>query len=294
MAIKLGTSAFNKAFKGATAINKIYAGDYKAFPSGTPFVTEIASPTAVYSMRQVAPNQTRCMQIRRDSDNTTIDIGFINRTLDEQAIIDFCTTSNGFVTLWEDGSGNGRHATQSVMLSQPKIYDVGTGVVKENGKPAISFDGISNSFSTDFSLTQPNSIVSILKPYTVESSSYTFDSGITAEDTNRQIMSPNFTSPHNWRIFAARNLTSSVIPTLQTVVICGLFNGGGSNIRLNGNQIISGDVGTNNMEGMQIGKSKITNNAWHGAIQEIIFYNVDTSDNISQIENNINGFYQIY
>lgn len=51
--------------------------------------------------------------------------------------------SDCFITKWYVQSGNGNDAIQTVVTNQPKIYDVATGeVTKENGKPAIIFDGV--------------------------------------------------------------------------------------------------------------------------------------------------------
>ena len=44
------------------------------------------------------------------------------------------------MTTWYDQIGNGNDATQSVATAQPKIYDAATGVVTENGKPAVQWD----------------------------------------------------------------------------------------------------------------------------------------------------------
>ena len=54
--------------------------------------------------------------------------------------------SDCFVTKWYDQSGKGNDANQTVVTNQPKIYDVATGeVTKENGKPAMVFDGVDDN-----------------------------------------------------------------------------------------------------------------------------------------------------
>ena len=54
--------------------------------------------------------------------------------------------SDCFVAKWYDQSGNGNHATQTVATNQPKIYDVLTGdITRENGKPAMVFDGVNDN-----------------------------------------------------------------------------------------------------------------------------------------------------
>ena len=54
--------------------------------------------------------------------------------------------SDCFLTTLYDQSGNGNHANQTVVTNQPKVYDVATGdLTKENGKPAMVFDGVDDN-----------------------------------------------------------------------------------------------------------------------------------------------------
>lgn len=54
--------------------------------------------------------------------------------------------SDCFVTTLYNQNGDGNHATQTIASNQPKIYDIATGeVTKENGKPAMVFDGMGDS-----------------------------------------------------------------------------------------------------------------------------------------------------
>lgn len=56
--------------------------------------------------------------------------------------------SDCFLTTLYDQSGNGNNATQTTDTNQPKIYDVLTGeVTKENGKPAMVFDGVDDNLA---------------------------------------------------------------------------------------------------------------------------------------------------
>jgi len=71
-----------------------------------------------------------CMRIRRQSDNAETDIGFdAVGMLDVQAIATFCGTARGFVKTWYDQSGNSAHYTNSVISTQPYIYQPSTGGV---------------------------------------------------------------------------------------------------------------------------------------------------------------------
>lgn len=86
------------------------------------------------------------IRVRRANDNAEQNIGFdALGNLDTTALTAFCAGTNGFVTTWYDQSGNNKNGVQSSATSQPKIYDSVTGVLTQNGKPTVSFDG-SNDF----------------------------------------------------------------------------------------------------------------------------------------------------
>jgi len=78
----------------------------------------------------------------------------------------YTPTENAFVTTWYDQTGLGRHATQSVVASQPQIVSAGS-VITQGGKPTIKFDGIddylkiitfTSSVKTIFALFQHNGV----------------------------------------------------------------------------------------------------------------------------------------
>lgn len=88
------------------------------------------------------------IRVRRASDNTEQNIGFdALGDLDTTALTAFCTGTNGFVTTWYDQSGNNKNGLQISAISQPKIYDSVTGVLTQNGKPTVSFDGTNDFLS---------------------------------------------------------------------------------------------------------------------------------------------------
>lgn len=91
------------------------------------------------------------IRVRRASDNTEQNIGFdALGNLNTSALTTFCTGTNGFVTTWYDQSGNNKNGLQISAISQPKIYDSVTGVLTQNGKPTVSFDGTNDFLSCGF------------------------------------------------------------------------------------------------------------------------------------------------
>ena len=101
---------------------------------------------AAYSTRRLNGNVTECMVIRRASGTpATTTIGFDGSgNISEADIISFCTGTTCTVSEWIDQSGNGNDATAPSTGQEPTIY-TGGALVKENGKLALDFDGVSNT-----------------------------------------------------------------------------------------------------------------------------------------------------
>lgn len=96
-----------------------------------------------FSLRKLTNSYSGpCLQVRRGGDDAIENIYFKNDgTLDTQAIVNFCGANSGFVRIWWDQSANGDWLYQPTFVRQPKIYDSVTGIVTQNGKPALYFDG---------------------------------------------------------------------------------------------------------------------------------------------------------
>ena len=106
------------------------------------------SAAAAYSLRKLRSAYTgSAIRVRRSSDNTEQDIGFVNNALDTSSLTSFCGSGNGFVTTWYDQSGNGYNATQSTASYQPQIVSNGS-MLTTNSKPSLKFDGTNDNMST--------------------------------------------------------------------------------------------------------------------------------------------------
>lgn len=96
---------------------------------------------AAYSLRLLSSTYSgSAIQVRRNNDDATMDIGFNNAgNLDETALLNFVGYNSGYVSTWYDQSGFGRDAEQTDINQQPRIVDAGV-VETKNGKPTIFFD----------------------------------------------------------------------------------------------------------------------------------------------------------
>lgn len=118
-------------------------------PCSSYLLDDYSGAAAAYSLRQL-----RCaysgssIRVRRSSDNTEQDIGFVNGELDTTSLKTFVGTGgsdDGFVVTWYDQSGSGTNVTQSTSGNQPFIMD--NGIVQRQGaKPAILFVAASSNY----------------------------------------------------------------------------------------------------------------------------------------------------
>jgi hypothetical protein len=104
------------------------------------------SPTVAYSVRKLSKTYHGfCLRVRRSSDNALLDIGFdSNGDLDTISMISFVGSSNGFVAVWYDQSGNQNNLKQVTQIYQPKIINSGV-LITSNGKPFVGFYGTPSS-----------------------------------------------------------------------------------------------------------------------------------------------------
>jgi len=92
---------------------------------------------AAYSLRQLSSNYTgSAIRVRRSSDNTEQNIGFVDGVLDTASLLTFCGVGDGAVTTWYDQSGNNKNAVQSSAVSQPFVVVSGS-IILDGSKPVI-------------------------------------------------------------------------------------------------------------------------------------------------------------
>ncbi|WMW77321.1 putative Ig domain-containing protein [Flavobacterium sp. 20NA77.7] len=129
----------------ATADYTITASNIGGSTSATINITVLpilnfATATAAYSLRRLSPSYIgNAIRVRRSSDNTEQDIGFDGSgNLNQTSLISFVGSSNGYVTIWYDQSGNARNVLQSTIANQPQIVSNGS-LITRAGKPVVYF-----------------------------------------------------------------------------------------------------------------------------------------------------------
>ena len=252
---------------------------------------EYGGAAAAYSLRKLSSSYSGdAIVVRRSSDNATQNIGFIENELDTTTLNSFCSGANGFITTWYDQSGNGNNSTNATASEQPKIYDASTGVILENGKPAVSFDGVDDRLGTDIipDENQPFTAFFIRKYLNVSGGTFV---GLSV-DSSASTGYAEISFFGQFRSFYNTYLGSFTSNTLQGLWYS-LGNSTSSEIGLDGQTAIVGNAGTNGLEVINIGSAHTSFFA-NINVQEVIIYNSNQSSNRTGIETNINDFYNIY
>jgi hypothetical protein len=138
-----------------SAIQQVLLGEYGAAGGGggSLLLDTYGSAAVAYSTRKLSTAYAgSCMKVRRSSDNTTQNIGFVSNTLDTASLLTFCGAGNGFVDTWYDQSGNGFDVAQATQANQPQIVASGA-VVTKNSLPSVQFDGVNDGLASAFSIT---------------------------------------------------------------------------------------------------------------------------------------------
>jgi hypothetical protein len=246
---------------------------------------EYSGAAAAYSLRQLSSTYTGdSIRVRRASDNTEQDIGFVNNELDTATLESFCSGTNGFVTTWYDQSGNAYNATQSTAANQPQIVSSGS-VLTLNSKPCISPNGTSDNltFTTISSTTHYISVVggeTTKGRFLSTSSGYTsyIESGL----TNNRI-----------RIGSVYNLSSRILQTQKILTWARVTTD--SNVYQNSVLNTNATVSISALDlGQLFQNANDPSTSSDGKFQEIIIYTSNQNANRTGIEANTNTYYGIY
>lgn len=275
--------AFNNLLKTEGAPITVYATRAEVV-SRSGLLADYPGAAAAYSLRLLDTDYTGdAIRVRRASDNTEQDIGFDgNGDLDTAALASFCSGTDGFVKTWYDQSGNANDASQSTTANQPKIYDGTTGVVTENGKPAI--DWASDSMVMPASIGVDFSIAWVWR---------SDDAGLNQLILNTQV--DCYWNPSGvYRLYFGGTVydfptsQGAVSPTTHSVIWQNYSTSETWYMRSNGNEKSFAAGASYTPSSGSIGQ------AVDGRIQELIIWNSNQSTNRSDIEDNINTFYSIF
>jgi len=286
-----------------TGIEENINSEYLIYqPTDTPTSGLLATYTgaaAAYSVRQLANTAVIALRVRRDSDDEETNIGFdANGDLDSQAISDFCSTANGYVTRWWDQSTNGNHADQATDASQPQIYN-GTAVITENGKPALEFDG-SNDLMDSPTMTVTDG--EFMQTAVYANNTNVANSAVATLDTSpvrvaQTIQFPNTTTVRLLTFNSSGGIdaiisASTTSAGTQTLATSHVLNGQGE-VFVNGVGALTGTVNVRtDQTTIRLGNNLSGNGPLDGRVQEVIHWPSEQT-NRTAIESNIDTYFSI-
>jgi len=214
--------------------------------------------------------------------------------LDTVALADHCGSNDGFVSKWYCQSGNSNDAVQTNTGSMPKIYDGTTGVMTDgNGALTISYDA-SNDFMTT-ALTLNTESISVFAVNQTPNGSFAPIVGLggataylnleiqNAQDANLKVYAGNG-STYTTHASSTGTSTDAMLYSYSKV-------GNALSGYVNGAQEISATEtkSSSGVLGFRV-RSKVTVTY----ISEVVIYQSDQSSNRTNIESNINTFYDIF
>ena len=237
-----------------------------------------------YSLRKLRTAYTgAAIRVRRSSDNTETDIGFVENVLDTSTLLTFCGASNGFITIWYDQSGNANNLVQTTSANQPIIVNSGS-LITRNGKPYFQ------ASSTQF-LNFTTSVLVTTHSYWIN---YEKDTS-----GNQAILLKNG-STYIWLDYQLNqivNQTTITIPSIYNVNTLYLNNtivNQLSNSIIYRNGISIGTTTTVPASGEAISLPANQFRTAKITLTEFVLYISDQSTNRVNITNNINTYYTIF
>ena len=250
---------------------------------------------AAYSLRRLRTAYTGdAIRVRRASDNTEQDIGFVSNELDTSALTTFCSGTNGFVKTWYDQSGNARDATQTTAANQPKIVSSGS-LLLMNSKPTVFFDGINDSFLLSTTIPAQNT-------YSLFSVGFVNNTA-----TGNDMIIAGNTGSYGFRFDGSATNPKITITKVGIADVVSAFITGGKQTLATfltndttssvfTDSILRATSGINSPSTVidRIGAASPSGQPYLGNMQEIVFYTSNQSTNRTGIETNINDFYSIY
>jgi len=286
--MKIGSTDIVDCKIGTTQVNKIYLGSNLVWEKagGILLLDLYPNASAAYSLRKLRTAYSgSAIRVRRSSDNSEQDIGFVDNELDTSSLLSFVGAGDGFVSAWYDQSGSS-NATQDTAASQPKIVNAGA-LILENGKPTILWDGTNDYLDSSMTIGSNFTSITIAK-----TSNQLNNAKLILDETNMKGFLFVNANTFNWYDGASTYNIGSA-NALQNLFYISA-NGVDSKVIVNGIDKSINTIQNNGYGSLRIGGRVNVPQYWNGNSQEIIFYPTDQRVNYTGIESNINSHYNIY
>ena len=261
-------------------------GDY--FTQNTPLLDTYSGAAAAYSLRLLDSTYTGALVNVWNGTSYADIYPNVFGELDTVALAAHCGSNDGFIRYWYDQSGNTNTAAQTTTANMPKIYDGTTGVVTENGLAAMTItNGQGFTLSSGIGAST-NKYAFIVHAVDSADTSWSFFGDSTAVEviplaqdgnTGTSLASAGFL-PIN-----AIYKDGSALSVTTRDDLHAAYTSAGQSLTV---MDFEGSAGIGIMFNRGGGRD------YSGTAQAVIIYDADKSANRTNIEDNINTFYNIY
>lgn len=160
----MGITITNSGQGSVVRFRNLGRGGLMTSTVAAPLLNAYPGAAIACSLRKLRSDYTGfCIQVTRQIDSATLNIGFVNNVLDTATLSTFIGSGTGKITIWYDQSGNGNNLTKDTLFPQPQIINNGV-LYTINSKPTILF--LTNellNFTTALSSFNPISLFLIQK-----------------------------------------------------------------------------------------------------------------------------------
>ena len=262
--------------------------------TGTLLLDLYPGAAAAYSLRHLRTAYSgSAIQVRRSSDDSLQDIGFVDGNLDTASLLSFVGSGDGFVKIWYDQSGEGNDAAQGSASNQPKIVSSGV-VITENSEPSVEFNGTTDYIQNQLSVGATVTAFAVSKIVDEPDYNFIYDSFGTGARLRLGLWTTN-------GYFADNGDGANAVATTASDGSQHLF------FAKHSNSEVSISVDQDTLQTVESTNFSQTTQYWNigarndggehfleGTIQELIIYPSDESENRTDIETNINEYYNVY
>lgn len=192
------------------------------------------------------------------------------------------------VSLWEDQSGNGNDVKQTTPSLQPTVEASAI-----NGLPVITFDGTGDRLkATAFTLSQPTTVLVVLRQNTWTLNDYFFDGNANASMAlTQRVSTPRLGLAAGG---AAVAINSDLAVGSFGLVTC-KFNGASSSLQVNNNTSVTGNPGAEAPGGFTLGSPGATS-SFAGAVsiaEVVLMSSIATDEDLALMRAYVTSRYGI-
>ena len=185
------------------------------------------------------------------------------------------------VGAWDDTAGL-HNLTQATGTKRGTLK-----LAQQNGLPAVRFDGVDDFLAAGaFAQNQPFTVYLVLKCVAGAVHRY-------IHSANTDIAGAYQSVAGSYTLYAPSNGPSVALGTTQFNIVCGIMNGASSQARLNGGSAVTGNPGTNNLDGFSL-PTKTGGPGQFDYCHVLLYSGAHGASDETTVRNGLNAIYLIF